>query len=276
MKEERSKPHDRLQFASKMYDVPYKLLCRPDFLQKEFNEARADRIAAKFDLNGLGRLVVNHRDGRYWIIDGCNRHHALGVNGFQNYDIPCEVYEDLTDEQMAKVFLLLANRRVMSAFEKFNVNVEANAPRECEIQRSIEALGLKISRMKHKGCLSSVAALVKIFDLGGSKLVALVLRTLNAAYDGDHTSFDPQIILGLGRVYNRFDGRAQEKLVIDRLVALSNGVRGLHQRAEQLRCRTGNQKAHCISAVIVDLYNKGLTGKDRLPPWWKSADEAAA
>jgi hypothetical protein len=281
MKERRNAPHEQLTVKSKIYGVPYTLLRRPGFLQKEFNTARADRMAANFNLEGLGRLVVNHRDGFFDIIDGCHRHYALGKNEFTKYDIPCEVYEGLTDDEMARIFLLLSARRVMSAYERFNVNVEANTARECDILRVVNGLGLKISRAKSNGCISAVSALVKVYDLGGgalggAKLIGHVLRTLNGAYDGDPAAFDGQLILGAAFVSNRFNGRVQEKALIEKLAALPNGVRGILQKAEALKAKTGHEKSQCISAVLVELHNRGLAHKDRLPSWWKSVEEVAA
>ena len=46
------------------------------------------------------------------------------------------------------------------------------------------------------------------------------------------------------------------------------------RRAESQRERTGNQKAQCIAATIVDIYNKGASGKQRLASWWKVAEAA--
>jgi Family of unknown function (DUF6551) len=262
-------PHERITFACKIHLVPMQLMRRPEFLQKEFNQARADRMAADFKLEGLGRLVVNHRDGVFYIIDGCHRHDALLKNGFGEYDIECDVYENLSDEEMARVFLLHANRRVMSAFEKFSVKVEAKAPRELDILRTVEGNHLKITRSREAGCINAVSALGKVYDMAGSKILGMTLRTLRDAYDGDPAAFDGPLIAGLGGVFNRFNGRTHEKNLVDQLASLSHGVRGIHQKAEKIRQATQNDKTQCISAVLVDIHNKGLSPKLRLPSWWK-------
>jgi hypothetical protein len=262
-------PHEHIEFASKIHLVPINLMRRPEFLQKEFNQARADKMAADFQLEGLGRLIVNHRDGVFYIIDGCHRHDALLKNDFANYDIECSVYTDLTDDEMARVFLLHANRRVMSAFEKFNVKVEAKSPREVDILRTVEGNHLKVTRSHEQGCVSAVAALGKIYDLAGPKILGMTLRTLRDAYDGDPAAFDGPLITGLGGVFNRFNGRTNERNLIEQLASLAHGVRGIHQKAEKIRAATQNDKTQCISAVLVDIHNKGLQPKQRLPSWWK-------
>ena len=56
-----------------------------------------------------------------------------------------------------------------------------------------------------------------------------------------------------------------------RLSGLKQGARELLRKAEALRERTGNQKKHCVAAVIVDTLTrpKAPTSKSRLSPWWK-------
>lgn len=257
-------------FASKVHLVPMRLMRRPAFLQKEFREARAEQIAANFELNGLGRLVVNHRDGVFFIIDGCHRHYALLQNGFGEYDIECEVYTDLTDEQMAQVFLLHSKRRVMSPFEKFNVNCEASTPRECDVRRLVESNNLKVARAKEVGCVSAVSALLRVYDGCGGVVLGMMLRTLNSAFAGDPASFDGQLMEALGLVFNRYNGRTNEKELTARLSQAQHGVRGILRRAEAQRDKTGHQKVQCIAAVVVDLYNRGTKRtSERLPSWWK-------
>lgn len=266
-----------IAFASRVHLVPIRLMKRPAFLQKEFKESRAQHIADTLDLDGLGRIVVNHRDGVYWIIDGCHRHYALVQNDFSAYDIECEVYEGLSDEQMAKVFLLHANRRLMGAFEKFNVQCEAGTAREAEIKRTVEAAGLKISRAKDPGCLSAVSALVRVHDLAGVEAVARVLQIVRDAWGNAPGSFEGQVIYGLGLVVNRYNGSVSTSHLTTSLAAVPNGVRGVLQRAEAQRDRTGNPKSMCVAAAIVDIYNRRRTkGARTLLSWWKSEAEALA
>lgn len=76
---------------------------------------------------------------------------------------------------------------------------------------------------------------------------------------------------GLGLVFNRYNGRTNERDLGSRLSDLRHGSRELLRKAEAIRVRTGNQKKQCVAAAIVDIYNKGRAplAKDRLPSWWK-------
>lgn len=267
---------------SKVRPVPIKLMRVPPALvtQREFRKAHGDRLAADLDLNKLGFPVMNHRDGHYWVLDGQHRIYALKQNGFENDVLDCEVYEDLSDAEMADIFLGRDQRKAISPFDKFHVACTAGHTRESSILRAVETQGLRVGRTKEENTVSAVGALGKVYDkAGGGRtgevVVGQVLRTIKNAFAGDPAGFEKHIIEGLGLVYNRYNGQTNEKELASRLAATSHGVRGLLRRAETQRLRTGNLKPQCIAATVVDIYNRGLGPRaiDRLPSWWKEASE---
>lgn len=243
--------------------------------QREFRKAHGDAIAAALDLNKLGYPIINHRDGIYWVCDGQHRIYALRENGFEKDNLDCEVYEGLSDSEMAEIFLGRDDRRAISPYDKFHVACTAGRQRENDIRRVVESNGLKISRTKEENCIGAIAALGKVYDRSGDVVVGQVVRTIKNAYGGDATAFDGAVIDGLGLVFNRYNGRTNERELVSRLSDTSHGMRGLLRRAEVQRERTGNSKSQCVAATVVDIYNKGLGARDakRLPSWWKEAGQ---
>ena len=249
--------------------------------QRPISSAWVAKIAAAFDgpdgLDAIGIPVLNRRDDIYWIVDGQHRIKALIARGFADYSIECEVFEDLTDSETAALFLARSNVKNMATFDKFLISCTANEPRATEIRRVMESNGCKISRSKDQNCVSAVTALIRVHTVGGSVVLGQTARTLRVAYDGDPKAFDGYFIEALGSVYNRFNGQTNEKVMIDRLAHVQRGVGGLYQRAEAIRLRSGNPKIPCISAAIVEAYNRGVKSpKDKLPNWWKSTAEPEA
>jgi hypothetical protein len=262
---------------SKVYDVAIGKMRVPPALvtQREFRKAHGDRIASELDLNKLGFPILNHRDHIYWILDGQHRIYALKSFGFTDKDLlTCEVYEGLSDAEMADIFLGRDERRAISPYDKFHVACTAGHKRENEIRRVVEANGLKIGRTKEENTIGAIAALGKVYDRSGDVVVGQVVRALKNAFAGDPAAFDSNVIDGMGLVFNRYNGRTNEKEMAARLAQTAHGVRGLLRRAETQRERTGNQKSQCIAATVVDIYNKGLgpRANDRLPSWWKEAE----
>lgn len=262
---------------SKIRAVPFGLMRTPPALvtQREFRKAHGDHILADLDLDKIGFPIMNYRGGIYWVLDGQHRIYALKQFGFSDKDeLPCEVYDNLTDAEMAEIFLGRAGSKAIGAYDKFHISCTAGRDRENDIRRTVEAQGLKISRDSDAGCIGAINTLGKVYDRSGAVVLGQVIRTINHAYGGDASAFDASVIEGLGLVYNRYNGRTNERDLAARLSATQHGVRGLLRRAESQRERTGNQKAQCVAATVVDIYNKGAGARSnqRLPSWWKSEE----
>lgn len=240
--------------------------------QRRFRKAHGDRIAAELDLNKLGLPIVNHRDGIYWLVDGQHRIYGLRQNGFKDELLECQVYENLTDAEMADTFLGADDRKAVPLFDKFHIACTAGHVRERDIQRTVETQGLKISQGgTDENSIGAIAALGKVYDRAGTTVLGQVLRTLRDAYGGDPKGFDGTIIEGVGLVFNRYGSRLTEHDLTKALTTASTGARGLLRRAEAQRQRTGNQKAHCVAATVVDIYNRGVDRGKRAPAWWKES-----
>jgi len=257
---------------SKIRPVPIAQMKVPPALvtQREFRKAHGDNIAADLDLNKIGYPIMNHRDGIFWVLDGQHRIYALKQNGFEHDNLDCEVYEGLTDAEMADIFLGRDRRKQIAPYDKFHVSCTAGYKRELDILRAIESNGQRVSRERGEG-ITAVGALGGVYDRSGDAVVGQVIRTINLSFSGDGDAFDRSIIEGLGLVFNRYNGRTNEKALGQRLAQLKHGARELLRKAESIRERTGNQKKHCVAAAVVDIYNRGegAHGKGRLPAWWK-------
>jgi hypothetical protein len=240
--------------------------------QREFRRAHGDKLAADLDLNKLGYPIINHRDGIYWVVDGQHRVYALRQNGFEKDVLDCEVYEGLSDEEMAEIFLGRDERKPVPVYDKFHVACTAGRKRERDILRAVESNGQKVTRNNTvDGGISAVSAIGVVYDQSGDVVLGQVIRAINLGFGGDPMAFDSSIIQGLGLVFNRYNGKTNEKTLGNKLSELRHGPRELLRKAEALRERTGNQKKQCIAAAVVDVYNKGLGPRDsrRLPTWWK-------
>ncbi len=272
-KKEKGWPH-------KIYSVPVRDMRVPSagIAQRRFLQAQAEEYAANFDPDKFGTPVVNWRDRIYWIIDGQHRIAALKLF-FGKSDpgtITCVVYSDLNDAEMAELFLGLNTRRPVNRFDSFQVACTAERALESEIKRVVEANGLTIKQSKDPECIGAVSALIKAADFAGTNVLGQALRVLKNGLAGDPLAFDGALIVGSAHVFNRFNGHTQEQRFVQTLATVNQGGAAILRRARAMREQTGNDKAQCVSAVLVEIYNKGLRAGDktRLPSWWKSmADE---
>lgn len=236
--------------------------------QRDFNPAWADFLAQNMDIEDLGNPELNERDEAFYVMDGQHRIAALKIwlgEGWEGQKIQCWVTVGLTEKQEAETFLRLNNTLHMNSFQKFKVAIRAGRLVELEIQRVVLSTGLCISKSKVMGAVKCVSALVNLYKKSGPVNLGKTLRIIRDAYGdpglGSHT------IQGIGLLCHRYDGVLEEPRTISALGNAHGGVNGLLGMAEQIRQKTGNQKAHCVAAAAVEIINR-KRGK-KLPSWWK-------
>lgn len=231
-------------------------------------DSHVDYFVANMDLNALGHPCVNWRDGVYWIFDGQHRIEALKRMGFDG-NLDCRVYVDLTDADMAAMFLRVNTGKAVDTFSKFMNGCSAGFQAESDVRRTIEAQGLRVSREARDNSVGAISACMKVYAAHGEVILGKALRVLRDAYEGAPRSFDAYAIHALALVFARYEARVSEAKMVAAIAPISQGVVGIVRRAEQLRLRVGNQKLLCLAATFVDIYNKHERGNARLPSWWQ-------
>lgn len=233
--------------------------------QREFRAAKANKMAADFKLEALGYPVLSYRDGMYYVIDGQHRLAAARIFGFGNDQFQCEVYEGLTQEDEAEMFLERNESTPVLAFDKFKAGVHAQRPEELSIYRVVSGLGLNIARARSENTVSAVGALRRVHARIGPIGLSRVLRTLHEAYGS--RGLDGPVLEGLALVLHRYDGQVDDTLMVKRLGNTAGGLNGVLGPAAKLKVRLGQRMTECIAAQIVDIYNREQRTK-KLAPWW--------
>jgi hypothetical protein len=120
-----TKPHNeakRVTREATLTWVPIGLMRVPQFAQRKFRPAWANKLESELDLEKLGTPTVNKRGGLYYMIDGQHRVEAYKKwigEGWENQQLHCWTYHDLSEQQMAETFLVLNHRLNVNTFEAF-------------------------------------------------------------------------------------------------------------------------------------------------------------
>ena len=238
--------------------------------QRKFSRSHGDALAEDFDPAKFGYPVVSRVDGVDWLIDGQHRVYAIQKAGLAKRvdTVDCEVYEGLSDSEMADLFLGRNRSRAVTAFERFSVAVTAGHPRECAIMGVVHGAGLEVGHQAGLRTVHSVGALIRVYDRDGPEVLGRVLRILRDAYAGAPAAFGRVLVDGVGLVIARYvyvqDDRLVAALAKDR-----NGVHDLLRRAADYRERLGRLLPQCLAAAVVDVHNREVKRKGRLPRWWR-------
>lgn len=246
-----------------------------EFSQREVKKYRVDALASEFDPERIGRPVLSLRDGRYYIMDGQHRIAALkqwNGPGWEQVQIECQVFSGLDEAQEADIFLQLNDVLSVNAYDKFSKAVAAGREVETAVKKCVEQQGLVINYAAGANGLSCVSTLVKIYRRSNGQTLGRALRIIRDAY-GD-LGMEAVVVDGIAHLCQRYNGVLDEQKAKARLGEARGGVKGLVNRATDIKLRTGNSKALCVAAAAVDIINQGHGGK-KLPSWWKVSDDVA-
>lgn len=259
---------NRVERAARLKWVPIALTRVSPLAQRELNPSRVNKIAASLDVERIGTPTVNERSGHFYVIDGQHRIEALKEHGWGDQQIQCWTYVGLTEEEEAEMFLVLNDTLTVDAFSKFRIGVRAGRAEECDIDRIVQAQGLRISQDKKDGAISAVGTLRRLYSRSDGKTLGRTLRIIRDAY-GD-AGLEAAVIDGVGLVCARYNGELDDAQAVARLSSALGGVGGLLSKSFVLQRASGQPRAHCVAAAVVDTINSGKGGK-KLPSWWRDA-----
>lgn len=259
----------RIERQGRLRWVPLARMRVNPLAQRDLNQARVAQLAASFDLEQMGAPTVNHRGEWFYLIDGQHRVEALKLwlGSWEGQEAQCWCYEGLTETQEAEQFLKLNDVLPVRAFAKFKVSVQAGREAEADVDRIVQALGLRIARGGDG--ISAVATLRRVYTRGGPAVLSRALRIIRDAYG--EAGLDGPVIDGIALLCQRYDGDLSEKRAITRLSSAHGGVSGLISRASRLRQSTGSPQAQCVAAAAVEVINRGQGGT-KLASWWRPTE----
>lgn len=233
--------------------------------QREFRPAWAKEILSEFNIDKFEVPHVNRReDGTEYIMDGQHGTWAYRQWIGEGQKVQVWLYNNLTEEEEADVFLSLNNKKVVDGMAKFKVGVTAGYAEESDIDRIARAAGCHVNYGTDENAISAVGALRLIYTRHGAANLAQTLRVIRESFAVG--GYERPVLLGISMVIARYSALDEAKL-IRQLAAIRNGWKGLVQLTAIFRDQTGANQPECAAAAVVQFYNKGRGSK--LPNWWR-------
>ena len=171
--------------------------------QGPLQKKRVEKLLKEWDDElGYTDIYVSLRsNGTYWIIDGQHRMATMIAAGMGEYEIEVNLFEGLSLQEEARLHKRLNEVRVRSLYERFNSGVVGRMHPEFDINKIVENCGWKVSNSKSAACINAIAAIRSIFLQHGGSALALVLQTVERAWQHDQGSVDAPILLAISRFY---------------------------------------------------------------------------
>jgi hypothetical protein len=247
--------------------VPLALMRVAPLAQRELRGEWVNELIRDFNPDRVGVLTVNYREGYYYVVDGQHRVEAMRGIGWEDQQVECRVYENLTIQEEAELFLALNKRLAVGPIPQYKVGLTACRPEEMAIQAVLEPLNLRVGQGKVDGSITAVGTLRRIYREFGAETLSRALAIIVSAY-GDE-GLTAGVIDGLGMFVARYGQTVKDDDVIETLRNARAGVRGLVNIAESIRQNTGAPKHQCIGAAAVRIYNAPRRGRAQLRDWFK-------
>lgn len=256
-----------------------------DLVRRQLESMSGDN----YDAASLGTLVVSRRaNGSHVILDG--QHRWTVVTQYDgDRELECRVYEGLTFEQEADLFLAFNNQSAVNSLAKFNAGVIAGRDGPVVIKEILDKYGLEVGTGQQQ--FSAVVTAMRVITWrDGLKLLDNTLDLLTAAWSPLNNDKSPShltlearvgnipyrgvIVEGLARLLHRYNNAVNRARMIEALTA--HGSRAPERIANDAvalkNAMAKTSGAEAVAQVLVRLYNS-QHGGPRLPRWELDVDD---
>lgn len=201
--------------------LPSKLMTDP-FYQRSIKASHMKNIVRDFDENCINFPRVSKReDGTCYVIDG---DHTIRAWFAKHGDTPisCIVYEGLTQQQEAQMFLKLNGStfsKVVTASEKLNTMLNLKDPDMVDMVEAAELCGVKCAfatggSSHNASTCYAPDAMYKVYKAYGRETLTDVLQTIIATWNGQKESLQSGFIQGLAFFFHTYGGKFEKKALI--------------------------------------------------------------
>lgn len=240
--------------------------------QRVYSDLFGRQIAREFDPDKFAPLLVSRRMDGYYVIDGQHRLRAVrDVLGWADQNVPCDVFEGLTETQEIAMFMAQTgrDRRQLGAADRIRAAYLAGSPGAVAMVEAVERAGVSVSWHSHharRGMLVAVAAAERIERDYGADVLERVVRRLGEAFDQAGEGYSTGNLAGMAAFMVRYEQDVDWPNLIAKLRKM--GHHGLYQKAMNMAGLLGASAASAatVGRTLHAIYNASKTAH-RLPEW---------
>ena len=237
--------------------------------QRKVEKRIVNKLVREWNPVMLTPLVVSHREGRYYLIDG--QHRVAAMRRIYGGDVKtdCVVHEGLTYQQEAELYIRFdSSIKRITKRQSVNAMLESrNDTRPQIIKELLKQAGFHWAlkgRNPANYYINVTSTLFRVYDLLGPEGFRRLFTMLSGTWKGVPTSITARMISGTALFLKTYMEDLDDYVFTLRL---STHNPGDILRMAQESGGPGNTPTR-IAHVLLDLYNKGCrTGGDRSLPY---------
>jgi hypothetical protein len=244
---------DRLPISSLTVDV---------IVQRKLSRIKARRMADRLNFDALGVITVSRRlDGVNAVMDGQHRVEALRIAGYGDGKVQCSIFDGLTIDEEAALFLRLNDTTIVRSRDKARISVIEGEPSAVAMNAMLERYGWHIVAGSSGNCFKAVSTLRCIWDNDVSA-AERAIRTISLAWPSaaSRGRSDRRIVEGLGLLFIRCGQTVDDDALIGKLSRVTPDSIIAAASSHPAKASLG------VARYVVDLYNKGRR-TTRLPAY---------
>jgi hypothetical protein len=230
--------------------------------QRQTNTKQIMRIVNNFSEAKLGMPVVSERGGQFYIIDGNHRVAALRRLGYtETWFI---VLSGMTYEEEADYFRKQnENTRQLSLYTRFKAALEAGDAVSVKINSIVEQNGFEVGTVsRFFNTITAIYALNTVYDMYGADNLDRTLKVIRAAWEGNTTAKNRELIVGVSEFLHRFDVDDFPER-IGRVSFNAIWQEYLQYTQYQHRATDNRELRVSLCRILVKYYNKGYTARNK-------------
>lgn len=249
--------------------------------QRGITKGRVTRMVMHFDPDAFGTITISKRaDGTLFILDGQHRVRALLEMGWDDQRVPCLVYTGLTVEEEARIFRLMNAESVSpKALDIFRARLTEGEEVAVGINTIANSLGLYITPVSSATSIQCIAAMERVYVMGGANILLMSLRTIKAVWgkqaDAHNQVYLADMVMGLGVLFSRY-GRLIDTARLEKVLARQTPKALIGDARAAMNALGGTHVGtNMLPTVVVTKYNTRLNVAARLPQWDIRPNKAA-
>lgn len=236
--------------------------------------AKVQNIVSNYNPDAIGVITVSRRDeDNQVVLDGWHRVEAVRRLTDNQGTVPARVFEGLTLQEEASMFLALNTTNQPKLYDRWNVRVTEGDPIAVEVTETLRHFGWKPNNQQADGSMCAIGSLERIYLLSEKaqvepNLVHATIMVLTKAWGHNRFAVVAPIFEGVGRLIAEHGSKLDLTNLIAALKEYKGGPQSLHQEARVLANLRNVRIAMAVADQLTERYNKGKKSeKNQLPAW---------
>jgi hypothetical protein len=233
---------------------------------------KVEAMVVDFNPEAVGRVTVSRRKlGDQVVLDGWHRVEAVRRLTDNAGTIPARVFEGLTLQEEASLFLKLNTTNAPKYMDGFRVRVTRGDENAVRINEILNSFGWKVSAYGGDGHLTAIATLERIQKRSDKieaepDLVHSTILMVTKAWGHNYYGVAGPVMEGLARLLEEYGSQIDFGTLQSKLASYKGGPQSLWGQARQLAGLRRVRPAMAVADIIVNEYNAGRK-KASLPSW---------